>query len=351
MEKKLRTVLGDIDPQSMGGALPHEHILNDESMWWVSSEDKRSDNTRDGVPTMDMLWYWQENMTANLSNLILEDEKVAIDEISDLRDEYGIGTIIEVTNIGLGRDITGLKRISEASGIHIVAGAGFYTSDSVSDEIRSMSEDQLFDIIVKDIEVGVDGTDIRAGVIGEVGLSWPIQPFEERMLAASVRAMKHTGVAMTLHSPYYLRDVSVLREICDKLEIMGADMSRVVMGHCDSFTRDPAFIEVASRFECMIQFDMFGFVGFEPEPMGFSYPPAETLVETIAALVKAGLSDRILISHDNGLKTNMKIYGGRGYGYISRVILPWLRHVGVDEQAIEQILIKNSQRIFPIKTK
>lgn len=346
MTLSLRTVLGDIDPATMGGTLPHEHLLIDQRSWWTPTDDPRHDRTTTGTPTLDTLWEWHESPLVNRGNLHLNDEDLAVREIECLP-ELGIGTIVDVSNIGLGRDVEGLRRISERSGVNVVAGSSFYLADSQTDEVKAMGEEEMVESIVRDVTKGIDGTDVKAGVIGEVGLSWPLEEMEKRALSASVRAMRLTGAAMTIHSPYFLRDVDVLKEICDLIAGWGADLSRVIMGHCDSFTRDPRFVEVAPELGCVIELDMFGMTGYDAES-GWTYPSDEDRVNAIKGIVDAGFADRVLLSHDVGMKTALQAYGGHGYGYVPRVIVPWLKRIGIDDEAIEQIVVGNCQRILPL---
>jgi phosphotriesterase-related protein len=342
----LRTVLGDIDPAGMGGTLPHEHLLIDQSSWWTPTDDPRHDRTTTGTPSLDTLWEWHESPLVNRGNLHLNDEDVAVREIECLS-EYGIGTIVDVSNIGLGRDAEGLRRISARSGVNVVAGSSFYIVKSQTEEVKAMSEDEMVESIVRDVTEGIDGTDVKAGVIGEVGLNWPLDEMERRALAASVRAMRLTGAAMTIHSPYYMGEVAVLKEICDLLASWGADLSRVIMGHCDGFTRDPRFVEVAPELGCAIELDMFGMTGYDLAS-GWVYPSDEDRVKTIKGMVDAGFADRLLVSHDVGMKTALRTYGGHGYGYVPRVIVPWLRQIGISDEAIDQIIVGNCQRILPL---
>jgi phosphotriesterase-related protein len=212
-----------------------------------------------------------------------------------------------------------------------------------------MSEDEMVECIVRDITEGIDGTEVKAGVIGEVGLSWPLDEWERRTLGASVRAMNLTGAAMTIHSPYYMGKVAVLKEICDLLVDLGADLSRVIMGHCDGFTRDPLFLEAAPELGCVIELDMFGMTGYGRES-GFVYPSDEDRLKAIKGMVEAGFADRVLLSHDVGFKTTLRTYGGHGYDYVPRFIVPWLGQIGIPAEAIEQIIVGNCQRILPLTT-
>lgn len=343
----LRTVVGDVDVSGMGSTLTHEHLfISGDSHWEQTGSDPDPSPTAE--PAISDLWRWRENLDGNRSNLRLDDEAVAKHEVSLLR-SFGYNTLLDLTTIGLGRRPDALRRVAEATGLNIVAGTGFYSGATLPDDVATWDEDRMVETMVRDIEVGIDGTDIKAGVIGEVGISWPIKPVEQRSLAASVEAMRRTGAAMSIHTPFHKNDVSILEEISDSLRSLGADMSRVVLGHCDTYTTNPRFFDVASDLGCVLQIDMFGNSGYE-SAMDFHYPSDEQRIAAVLRLIEMGLADRLMISQDCGLKTCLRSYGGHGYDYIPRVIAPRLRREVAQSNSLELVLEKNAQRIFPLAT-
>ncbi|GAA3789856.1 phosphotriesterase family protein [Amycolatopsis tucumanensis] len=347
MPGTLRTVRGDIDPAEMGSTLPHEHVFGEVDMYWDPGDDPRASADPASSPTLENLWHWRENPCANRGNVHMGDEQDAIDELSILPD-LGVGTLVNLSPIGMGRNAAGLRHVSEVTGVHIVAGSTYYVAASWPDERKSMTEEAMAEEIVGDITVGMDGTDVRAGIVGEVGLSWPIDPLEERALAASVRAHRQTGAALSIHNPYYVPGADTLLEIGRRIAGLGADMNRVIMGHCDGFSRDPRFVDVVAELGCYVELDLFGYPsGYEPE-VDFVYPSDELRVETILGLIKTGLADRLLLSHDICFKTSRQKFGGNGYGYIHRVIVPWLKRKGADDDALDQILVRNAQTVLPL---
>lgn len=348
MTNKLRTVLGDIDPSTMGGTLPHEHVQGICDMYWYPNDDPLADADPDTHPALHDLWHWKENPVANRGNMHMTDEQVSIDELSILPD-LGVGTVVSLSPIGMHRNPQGLRRISQESGVNIVAGSTYYVADALTDEVKAMSEDQLAQQIVDDIEVGMEGTDIRAGIVGEVGLSWPIDPAEDRVLSASVQAHLRTGSALSIHCPYYAPGTEAMEKVAQRLAELGADMSRVILGHCDGFTRDQRFYDIAREFGCYVELDMFGYQsGYEPE-VDFTYPADGDRVSAILRMVELGMADHLLLSHDNMFKTTLMTYGGHGFGYIHRVIKPWLERRGVDADTLDQILVRNAQTVLPIR--
>ena len=130
---------------------------------------------------------------------MLTDENVAIDEVNKFKNVGG-GTIVDVTSIGLKRDPEALLRVSQATGLHLVMGTGYYQKVFHPEDMDGRTIENLTAEIVQDVTVGVRGTGIRAGVIGEIGVNGnPITFNEEKSIKASARASLITGAAMTFH--------------------------------------------------------------------------------------------------------------------------------------------------------
>ena len=160
------TVRGSIDPDDLGITLSHDHIFIDG---------------------------W--NMTPKHESyaLIMDDEDVLTGEVAKYRAAGG-GTICDPTNEGLGRNPDGLARISVATGVHIVMGAGWYRERVYPQYVYQDTPNQLADRLVRELAVGVDNTGIRPGFIGELGTErGHISPAEERVFRAAARAHRRTG--------------------------------------------------------------------------------------------------------------------------------------------------------------
>lgn len=61
-------------------------------------------------------------------------------------------------------------------------------------ELRDRTTAQLTELFIKEIEQGIDGTGIKAGVIKAATVSDGVTVSEERALRAAARASKATGV-------------------------------------------------------------------------------------------------------------------------------------------------------------
>lgn len=100
-------------------------------------------------------------------------------------------TLVEVTTFG--KDVNFMQRVSRESGVNIVAGAGYYVAQAMTDSVRSMTEEDLYRAMRAEMYDGVEGSSlsteesVRCGVIGEIASVWPIDPFEKRCLRAAAQ--------------------------------------------------------------------------------------------------------------------------------------------------------------------
>jgi len=314
----LITVRGPIPANQMGITLPHEHIL---------------------------ITHASVQHTFNRAfEVDLTDTDMAAREVS-LYAKAGGKTIIDMTNIGIGRNAPALRRISDKTGIHVVMGTGYYKNGWLPPEVDEMSVEDLMGYMVQDIEVGVDGTGLRAGVIGELGMSRPRTATESRFLRAAARVQQRTGVAISIHF-----DVNgALEEHMGALDVLAvekADLSRVVLGH---FVPKKAalehFMKVAQR-GCYVEFDLFGQGTW---PRGGWGTSLEEQLDGIKLCIDKGLARQMLMSQDVCNKRYLTENGGRGYAHILQDLVPRLREVGVTDQDLRTIMQENPQRLFPVR--
>ena len=198
---KVMTVNGPIDPADAGVSIMHEHIFID---FWRDKEPGFN------APATDIA-HWNEKLTLeNLylarsnkpikDNYMLTDEGVAFKDLMAYRNLGGT-TVVEVSNIGLGRDPLALQRISNATGLNIVMGSGWYQKFYHPKDMGERTVEDLTEEIIQDVTVGVGNTGVRSGIIGEVGVNGnPLTANEEKSIRASGRASQATGAAITFHS-------------------------------------------------------------------------------------------------------------------------------------------------------
>lgn len=300
--KQIHTVLGAIEPAALGRTLMHEHIICDVY-----------------------------RVTGRLNEL-LNDEALAIDELRLLR-QAGGSALVEVTTTDLGRDSAALRRVAEATELHIIMGAGWYRQPYYPPEIDKLPTNQLADIIIAELTEGVAGTGIRAGIIGEIGIDLDYASAqEERVLRAAARAQLATGAPLTTHASMYPVGLAQL----DILQDEGVDMSRVIIGHCDTYLEQAYHLAILEA-GAYVQFDTVGRNHMNPDSRR-----AEAFVE----LLLLGWRDRLLLSSDRCHRSDLCAFGGVGYGYVFSDFFDMLRAKGLDDETLDAITIDNPQRVL-----
>jgi len=316
----VQTVCGEISDSELGATLTHEHLICDFSTTGGSPANKMSD--------------WE----------LIARELLSFREV-------GGRAIFEVTPHGLGNDPEALRRISEASDVHIVYGTAFYVEETYPLWVTTTTVEKIADFFVSQIESGYEG--IRAGLIGELAShnddyprtdGYRLSIGEERVFRAAALAQQQTGVAISTHACLGRGGHAQL----DVLENAGADLSRVVIGHCDTYVNDDAESDLAYYLPILkrgayVQFDLIGWNDEWPMCM-----TDELRARRLSSLIESGYGDRLMISTDTCRLSHLHTNGGRGFDYVWRTFLPLLRAEGVTEQAIQKILVENPRRIAAI---
>ena len=229
--------------------------------------------------------------------------------------------------------------MSEATGLNIIMGTGFYTTVFHPDDMDSRSVECLTEEIVGDVTEGVGDTVIRAGIIGEIGVNGgPITPNEIKSLAAAARASRLTGGAITLHCGGAGAE---RKQSLDILEQEGADPTRVIFGHADQINEDMELMLELLERGVYLEFDLLGREGVLEKSVTLKD------AEATAKLTEAGHAHRILLSHDVCWKVHLKKYGGFGYSFILESFLPHLRTLGVSAADIDRMMVANPKTVLP----
>ena len=335
---KVQTVLGTIAPEDLGITLAHEHCLIDLGVWFVELTGASQKALAYQPITLQNLSWVRYHPISHRDNMQLLDEEVTVAELR-LYKQAGGNSLVNVTNIGLARDPLALTRIARATGLNIIMGSGYYLGPSQPPEVASKSEDEITEEIVRDITEGADGTGVRAGIIGEIGCSWPLMDSERKVLRAAARAQQLTGAAITIHPG---RHESSYREELDILGNAGADLSHTIMGHCDRGLLNSGqrvsleLIEDCAKTGCYIEYDLFGSEG-SPDPLAtgqsrFDWPTDSQREDEIARLIEKGYVNQILVGHDCCMKMRLCHYGGHGYAHILNNVVPWMRLKGISDE-------------------
>jgi phosphotriesterase-related protein len=264
---------------------------------------------------------------------LMNNEALIVEELAAFR-RAGGRSLVDLTNHGMGRDPLAMRRIADATGINVIAGCGWYRQAHYDDSVDRTSTADLAAEIVRDLTIGMDGTDIRAGIIGEIGTEEDyLTAAEERVFRAAARAHKQTGAAITTHAMGYPVGLVQL----DLLEEEGVDSRRVVIGHCDHYL-DLGYHEAIIRRGAYVEYDNLGHET--------SYPDRLKL-PLLLELLRRGYESQLLLSTDTCQRPHLHAFGGHGYDHLAVKILPALRQAGVSEEQIHIMLLENPARILP----
>jgi len=342
---KIQTVLGMINEDELGITLPHEHLFIELGLWFKepSQATKRylaEEKIRIDHPEISWFKY---NPYSNIDNTRLLNEKEAIDEMLQYKLSGGV-SIVDVTLDSIGRDPSALARVSRATGVNIIMGCGYYVGEIQKESYDQLSVDQITQKIINDITDGVGFEKIKAGIIGEVGCSWPLDKREVKSLIGASQAQSETGASITVHPG---RHEDSPMEIIGVLKNAGADLKKVIICHID---RTPFSLQ--KRLEiveqgCSIEYDLFGWEGYYPLDLAVAHMPNDVQrIREIIEMKDHGHLENILISHDICYKTRRRLYGGHGYTHIIENVLPVMDAWGLSKKDISTIIVDNPKRLL-----
>jgi len=296
----IHTVRGPLDPTRLGRTLTHEHIFCD--------------------------FY---RVTGNLDQLLI-DEELAVAELEALV-RAGGHAVVDCTTPDLGRNPAGLRRVSERTGLHVIMGTGWYRRPYYPELIDRTPTDSLAARMIAELAEGVEGTDVRAAIIGGVGAhDGYLTAQEERVLRASARAHRATGAPITTHASMYPVGLAQLAILEDE----GADPSRVIIGHCDT-SLDRDYHLAILRKGAYVQFDTIGREHTNPD---------ERRAHALVALVRLGWVERLLLSCDRCSRSDLRAFGGLGYDAVFTRFFARLRQRGLSDAELDRMTIQNPRR-------
>ena len=220
-------------------------------------------------------------------------------------------------------------------------GAATTRSGPTRPSVAALSEPELLERLLDEIANGLGGTDVRPGIIGEIGTSSPVHPDEAKVLRVAAAAQAKTGLAINVHVAIFRREALAALDI---LEAAGADLSRVVISHLDE-QPDTAYHRAILERGAYVEYDTFGSESYF-DGDGSAEPSDRERVDCLIELLDAGFGDRMLISQDVCTKVQLLKYGGLGYGHILRSIVPRLRRRGVDDATVRKLLVENPARVL-----
>lgn len=334
----VRTTLGDINPSEVGNIMFHEHVLFD-IVATCAEGDRNS--------TIGMQDRWQIDYLSNENpaNAHQTDPEIAADEVLLFLADGG-SLIVDQSVYGLARNPTGLAHIARETGVHLVAAAGSYTKPYLSSAYLNLDIEKLTDLFIREVNEGIDGTNIRAGLIGEMGCSWPMAPFERRALQAAAQAAVATGAALSVHPG---NDLDACVEILDIVEAEGLDPQRIILCHMDRTHPDGVGIGRLLERNANVEWDFFGIEQSYYWMGEVDLPTDRKRLGLIRKFVDKGHASQILISQDICTKTRLRQWGGHGYGHILRNVVPLMKKLSFEASLIRQLMRENPLKLLTLK--
>jgi predicted metal-dependent phosphotriesterase family hydrolase len=271
------------------------------------------------------------------------DPAMAIEEVLDAR-ASGIGTIVDMTPIGLGRDPAGLRAIADATGVAIIGASGYHRDAHypAGHWVYDTPVEVLADRIVADLRLGMHPADwsdpalppdaARAGAIKGGASYHHISRAERRRLEAIAGASAATGAAILVHAEIG----TAAHEIIDLLEGAGASAGRIALAHLDRNPDAELHAEIAAR-GVTLEYDTIGRTKYHPDSL---------VLDLVEAVARAGHLDRLMLGLDLGGRMSFRAYeGGPGLRYLMTTFEPRLRRRLGDDGAA-RILVDNPARFY-----
>ena len=334
-----QTVLGTVAPESLGPTLMHEHLLVD-----IRPPSKRRPEDLGPDLRLDTVWAINYGSLAAARNYLLNDIDLATAEVQRML-EAGGRTIVELSSGGLGPRPDALVRIARATGAQIVMGCGHYVDEYQPPANRARTVDDFAKDMITAAFEGAWGSDVRAGIIGEIGCQAPWTALEQSVMRGAILAQRETGLAINVHPG---RHPDQPQEVADFIRAHGGTTERTIISHIDRTIFDTDRMLRLADTGCVLEFDLFGQESSYYRLADIDMPNDAVRLRAIRALIDRGHLTRVVISHDICYQTRLVALGGHGYGHIFANVLPMMRRRNFSDAEIDAILVDNPRRLLTI---
>ncbi|MFC1877762.1 phosphotriesterase [Thermodesulfobacteriota bacterium] len=360
---EIMTVKGPITPDKLGLTSMHEHILCDgrfyrrRNMHLLPPEDQLMTRPDDQV-TLENRIYLKHCFYSSWDGTSMKDEEVITAEMTDFKASGG-SAMVDMTVPGHRCDISGTKRISDKTGVHVITSTGLYTEDSWPDQFKTMSVKEYEEYMLSEIENGIEDTEIRAGHIKVAFEKAPTEQ-EVKLLKAAVRVSNETGMLTTIHKGT-LMTADDVRQMIKVLFDQGMNPERTVICHMQDFlvpwdlktlVQDPLSWRLNLDFnkELLDQgfnasHDCLGH-DYDFELNGYINQTDWQRMAGIYALCCEGYSSQIVLGTDTFIIILTRRFGGEGYCRLTKGIIPMLRMAELPEEQIRQMTVENPARLL-----
>ncbi|MEK3793496.1 phosphotriesterase [Paenibacillus sp. FSL R7-0204] len=308
----INSVTGTVDSSQLGPALIHEHMR---------------------VRSVEVATQFPHLYNRN------EELQLAKEQVLAARNA-GIQTICDPTVMGQDRDIVFIREVSECTGVTIIAATGMYTCQDLPEPLRRKNIDYLAELFIRDIEVGIQNTEIKAGFIKCATDVQGITPNVEKIIRAAARAHKRTGVPIMTHT--HAASKNGLDQL-DLLEQEGVPARAVIIGHSGD-THDMAYLSQLLNREALLGLDRFGL------SIGMS---SRERPDLLLKLIQSGYHKQLLVSHDYcGSIDWWEREEVRSFApdwsmtHLTRDVSPYIIDQGVDRDILSEIMVNNVREWF-----
>jgi phosphotriesterase-related protein len=313
----VRTVLGDVAPESLGVCYSHEHIIIDAGF-----------------------------VTEAFPDFLLDSVERAVTEVSEFR-EAGGRTLVDSMPAACGRNAAKLAEVSRRTGVHILCPTGvhlrkYYPPDH---PYPALEEEPLAELLVQDITVGIDEHDyqgadvrrmpIRAGLIKVAGGLDHLDAHERKIFRAAALAHRMTGAPIMTHTE---QGTAALEQL-EVLVAAGAELRHVVLSHTDR-RPDLRYHEEILRSGAYVEFDSsFRWGAEEGNPTR----------DLVCRLVERGFGAQLLLGMDAARRRYWRAYGGGpGLRFLLLEFVPQLRQAGLGDGDLHRIFVTNPAAAYQV---
>lgn len=353
------TVLGPIAPDALGLTSMHEHVLCDTSAYRAVYPPADSEQPAGDLPFDPSMrgTLEQQGFFRSLENCRLDDRETMTQEVRWFADSGG-AAMLELSCSGLRVDVEGLREVAQRTGVAIVASTGLYIEPSWPETLRAADVDQLTEHMIGELRDGIGDSGIRAGHIGEIGIT-DLSAAQERVLVAAAQAAAATGVSITVHPGFGIGSDG--RRVLALLTRHGVDPSRVVLAHGDAFFVEHGLRDLVQRPEsrglsvryheevlaagATISVDCFGHA--------WSLLARDWVIESdwqrlagLVELIRRGHSEQLVLGTDICFRLLTRAGGGHGYAWLTEFVLPFLRGLEVSDHDIRSMVHANPARLL-----
>jgi phosphotriesterase-related protein len=361
---KITTVCGDIAPEQLGFTSMHEHTMLDLSIAGTFMKNMFSDVTDDQLVFTPENYGFLKTGTYLLSKdlQVVDDFDYLVRELSYFK-AIGGKSICDCSPIGVRININKIRELSEVTGLNIVCATGLYTETSRPSEFIGKDETYMYNVFKKEIEDGIDGTDIKPGFLKCALATYGAKGIADGEIAALHACVKlsiETGMSVHIHTDAMLDGDSIVNAIDEAVNLFGINPDRILVCHMDN--RIAAGVLVGDYLEdpdtdrtldldlqktlldkgMTIGLDTWGMPVSNPN---FFMPDDMERLKTLITLINLGYTRQISLGDDFASKIQGRSYGGFGYTRFAEFGLPMLEQLGYEDK-IPVLTIENPAHIL-----